>query len=196
MRLPRRASVASARRGLLPVALTLSALFALTGCTAATSAVGVAPVPTDVSQLTDDDGYIADGTSLTLDSRLPAIQRLDPNLLEALREADRAAVDERGTTITIVDGWRSLRYQEFLFEQAVQKYGSEHEAERWVKRGADSAHVSGHAVDIGTADAMDFLSRFGSEWGICQIYANEAWHFELATTPGGECPAMRADGRG
>ena len=196
MRLPQRASLVSARRGLLPVALTLSALVALTGCTAATTAVVSVPAPTDVSQLTDDDGYIPEGTSLTLDSDLPAIQRLDPQLLEALRAADRTAVDEHGTTITIVDGWRSLRYQEYLFEQAVQKYGSEHEAERWVKRGADSAHVSGHAVDIGTADAMDFLSRFGSEWGICQIYANEAWHFELATTPGGECPQLLADGRG
>jgi zinc D-Ala-D-Ala carboxypeptidase len=196
MRLPRRASLASARRGLIPVALTLSALVALTGCTAATTAAVSVPAPTDVSQLTDDDGYIPEGTSLTLDSELPAIQRLDPQLLEALRAADRTAVDEHGTTITIVDGWRSLRYQEYLFEQAVQKYGSEHEAERWAKRGADSSHVSGHAVDIGTADAMDFLNRFGSEWGICQIYANEAWHFELATAPGGECPQMQADGRG
>ena len=196
MRLPRRASLVSARRGLLPVALTLSALVALTGCAAATTAVVSVPAPTDVSQLTDDDGYIPEGTSLTLDSDLPAVQRLDPQLLEALRAADRTAVDEHGTTITIVDGWRSLRYQEYLFEQAVQKYGSEHEAERWVKRGADSAHVSGNAVDIGTADAMDFLSRFGSEWGNCQIYANEAWHFELATTPGGECPQLLADGRG
>lgn len=184
-----------ARRGLLSAALALSALLALTGCTAATTAVGVAPVPTDASQLTDDDGYIADGDALTLDSDLPAIRRLDPRLLEALRAADRAAVDERGTTITIVDGWRSLRYQQYLFARAVQKYGSEQEAERWVKRGADSSHVTGKAVDIGTADAMDFLSRYGSEWGLCQVYANEAWHFELATTPGGECPAMSADGR-
>ncbi|KQR53472.1 hypothetical protein ASF88_00865 [Leifsonia sp. Leaf336] len=190
------ARTAPARRGLLPVALALSALVALTGCTAATTAVGVAPVPTDASQLTDDDGYIAAGDSLTLDSDLPAIQRLDPDLLKALRAADRAAVDERGTTITIVDGWRSLRYQEYLFARAVQKYGSEQEAERWVKRGADSSHVSGKAVDIGTADAMDFLNRFGSQWGICQTYANENWHFELETTPGGECPAMEADGRG
>ncbi|WP_426625494.1 M15 family metallopeptidase [Leifsonia sp. McL0607] len=185
-----------ARRGLLSAALTLSALIALTGCTAVTTAVGIAPVPSDASQLTEDDGYIPDGASLTLDSDLPAIQRLDPQLLEALRAADSVAVEERGTTITIVDGWRSLRYQEYLFARAVQKYGSEHEAERWVKRGADSSHVSGQAVDIGTADAMDFLSRFGSEWGICQTYANEAWHFELATDPGGECPAMEADGRG
>lgn len=187
---------ASARRGLLPAALALSAVIALTGCTAAITAVGGAPAPTDASQLSDDDGYIPDGTSLTLDSDLPAIQRLDPLLLEALRAANRTAEDERGTTITIVDGWRSLRYQQYLFARAVHTYGSEQEAERWVKRGADSSHVAGKAVDIDTADAMDFLNRFGSEWGLCQTYANETWHFELATTPGGECPAMRSDGRG
>ena len=186
---------ARARRGLLPAALALSALVALTGCTAAATSLAAAPPVTSATQLTDDDGYIPDGSSLTLDSDLPAIQRLDPPLLEALRAAEHAAED-RGTSITIADGWRSLRYQEYLFAQAVQKYGSEEEAERWVKRGADSSHVSGEAVDIETADAMDFLNRFGSEWGLCQTYANENWHFELATTPGGECPPMEADGRG
>jgi hypothetical protein len=186
----------ASRRPLLAGALALAALVALTGCTAASVGVGAAPAPTDSAQLTDDDGYIRDGTSLMLDSGLPAVQRLDPQLLEALRAADRVAVAEHGTTITIVDGWRSLRYQEYLFAQAVQKYGSEEEAERWVKRGADSSHVAGRAVDVGTADAMDFLNRFGARWGLCQTYANEAWHFERATRPGGECPAMSSDGRG
>jgi D-alanyl-D-alanine carboxypeptidase len=191
----------SSSRGLLAATLApsaliaLCALIALTGCTTATTAAGIAQAPGDTSHLTDDDGYIPDGTSLTLDSDLPAIRRLDPKLLAALRAADRTAAD-RGATITIVDGWRSLPYQQYLFAQAVQKYGSEQEAERWVKRGADSAHVAGEAVDIGTADAMDFLNRFGSEWGLCQTYANEAWHFELATAPGRECPAMLTDGRG
>lgn len=196
MHLARRTALAPARRGLLTAALALSALVALTGCSAAATSLEAAPRVTGSAQLTDDDGYIAAGASLTLDSDLPAVQRLDPALLEALRAANRAAVDERGTTITIVDGWRSLRYQQYLFAQAVQKYGSEEEAERWVKRGADSEHVSGKAVDIETADAMDFLSRFGSEWGLCQTYANESWHFELGTTPGGTCPQMQADGRG
>lgn len=184
------------RHGLLPAALALAALVTLTGCFAATAGIGLAPPPTDPAQLTDDDGYIPDGTSLTPDSALPALRRLDPKLLDAVRAAARAAARDQGTTITIVDGWRSLRYQEYLFARAVQKYGSEEEAERWAKRGADSSHVTGDAVDIGTADAMDFLNRYGSRWGLCQTYANEAWHFELATTPGGMCPTMSADGRG
>jgi D-alanyl-D-alanine dipeptidase len=145
--------------------------------------------------LTHADGYIPDGSSLTLDSDLPAVQRLNPALLDALRAADEVA-EQRGTELTIADGWRSERYQEYLFAQAVEQYGSEEEASRWVKRGTDSEHVSGDAVDIATADGMDFLSRFGAEWGLCQAYANEAWHFELLTEPGGECPAPAADGRG
>ncbi|GAA4140610.1 D-alanyl-D-alanine carboxypeptidase family protein [Leifsonia shinshuensis] len=178
-------------RPLLHLALALSALVALTGC----SAAAVAPPVSDAAQLTDDDGYIPDGSSLTLDSDLPAVRRLEPALLDALRSAAAAAA-EHGAEVTIVDGWRSERYQEYLFAQAVRTYGSEEEASRWVKRGADSAHVAGAAVDIGTADAMDFLSRFGSEWGLCQTYANERWHFELLTRPGGDCPAPLADGRG
>ena len=108
----------------------------------------------------------------------------------------RGAAEPRGTAITITDGWRSRRYQAYLFAQAVQQYDSEEEAAKWVKRPGESEHEAGEAVDIATADAMDFLNRFGSEWGICQVYANETWHFELLTLPGGECPAFRTDGRG
>lgn len=180
------------RRSVLPAALALAALVALTGCSGLVGAhAGVA----DAAHLTDDDGYVPEGSSLTLDSDLPAVQRLDPALLDALRQAEVAAA-QRGTTITIADGWRSERYQRYLFDRAVKNYGSEDEASRWVKRGTDSAHVSGKAVDIETADAMDFLNRFGSTWGLCQTYANETWHFELQTTPGDACPMPLADGRG
>lgn len=187
-----RAAHTTARRT-LGAALAVAGLVALTGCSAA--AIGATFTPTDDTSLGDDDGYIRDGSSLELDSELPAIARLNPALLDALRAAESAA-DERGTPLLVADGWRSERYQEYLFERAVRNYGSEEEASRWVKRGTDSAHVSGNAVDIATADGMDFLNRFGSEWGLCQTYANEAWHFELLTTPGNECPLPAADGRG
>lgn len=167
------------------------------------AACAVAPKPaqtfrptSNTAGLADADGYIPNGDALTLNSDKPAIAKLDPRLLAALRSADKAAEDEHGISITITDGWRSEHYQVVLFGQAVQKYGSEEEAEKWAKRGTDSAHVSGHAVDIATADAMDFLNRFGSQWGLCQVYANEMWHFELRTAPGAPCPPMAADGRG
>ncbi|WP_374009434.1 M15 family metallopeptidase [Leifsonia sp. LS-T14] len=188
----------------LSVAVASLALsLALSGCSAATSGALALPasasgtVPHGGGDLTDDDGYIAEGSSLRLDSDLPAVARLDPRLRAALQDAQQARQQEGGgSDITIADGWRSERYQEHLFAQAVRDYGSEDEAEKWVKRGSDSAHVRGEAVDIADAGAMDYLNRYGSAWGLCQVYANEAWHFELRTRPGGECPAQSADGRG
>ena len=53
--------------------------------------------------------------------------------------------------------------------------------------------MSGDAVDIGPSDATAWLSAHGAEYGLCQIFANEIWHYELATTPGGECPEMWPD---
>ena len=52
----------------------------------------------------------------------------------------------------------------------------------------------GGAVDIGPTDGADWLGRTGDTYGLCQTYANEMWHLELATTPGGTCPEQRADG--
>ena len=57
-----------------------------------------------------------------------------------------------------------------------------------------SSHVSGDAVDIGNAPGVDWLSRYGSAYGLCQIYGNERWHYELrpdAVKHG--CPEMYAD---
>ena len=63
--------------------------------------------------------------------------------------------------------------------QAVSKYGSVEEAARWVATPSTSAHVSGDAVDIGHSDAEAWLSDHGAEYGLCQIYSNEPWHYEL-----------------
>ena len=73
-------------------------------------------------------------------------------------------------------------------------YGSEEEAARWVATADTSPHVSGEAVDIGHVDATAWLSAHGAKYGLCQIYSNEPWHYELrpeATDDG--CPAMYAD---
>ena len=54
--------------------------------------------------------------------------------------------------------------------------------------------MSGDAVDIGRSDATTWLSEHGAEYGLCQIYANEPWHYELrpeAVERG--CPPMYAD---
>jgi len=142
-----------------------------------------------------DDGVIPDAEPAGVDSDLPAIARLDPALLDALRQSsDAASVD--GQPIEVTSGWRSVAYQEELFAEAVVTYGSEEAAREFVSSPTQSKHVTGEAVDIGPLDAQLWLMEHGYEYGLCQTYANERWHFELATTPGGQCPDMRMDAAG
>jgi zinc D-Ala-D-Ala carboxypeptidase len=107
----------------------------------------------------------------------PAIANLDPALLGALRHAEADAASD-GVEFSINSGWRSSDRQESLLQQAVSEYGSEAEAARWVATPETSPHVSGDAVDMGS-DATAWLSEHGAAYGLCQIYGNEPWHYEL-----------------
>ncbi|MGW5723617.1 M15 family metallopeptidase [Amycolatopsis sp. NPDC003865] len=109
------------------------------------------------------------------DDETPAVANLDPALLGALR---RAATDA-AVGFFVNGGWRSPEYQDHLFREAVAKYGSPEEAARWVATPGTSAHVSGKAVDVGPADARAWLAEHGAGYGLCQIYRNEPWHYEL-----------------
>ena len=127
------------------------------------------------------------------DDEIPAVAKLDPALLRALRRAATDAADD-GVEFSVDSGWRSPRYQERLLQEAISKYGSEKEAARWVAGPTTSPHVSGDAVDIGPTDAARWLSKHGARYGLCQIYSNEPWHYELrpdAVDHG--CPRMYAD---
>jgi D-alanyl-D-alanine carboxypeptidase len=142
--------------------------------------------------LGEADGAVPDGTTV-FDDDVPGVANLAPDLLDALRQAATDAADD-GVEFLVDSGWRSRAYQEQLLQDAVSKYGSEEEAARWVATPDTSPHVSGDAVDIGPSDAAAWLSEHGAEYGLCQIYANEPWHYELrpeATDQG--CPAMYAD---
>jgi LAS superfamily LD-carboxypeptidase LdcB len=138
------------------------------------------------------DGALPDGVTV-FENRYPGVANLDPDLLQALRRAATAAADD-GTDFYVNSGWRSPDYQNQLLREAVSEYGSEAEAARWVASADTSPHVSGDAVDIGHADATAWLSERGADYGLCQIYRNEPWHYELrpeAVKQG--CPPMYAD---
>jgi D-alanyl-D-alanine carboxypeptidase len=142
--------------------------------------------------LGEADGAVPDGTTVFADE-IPGVANLDPTLLGALREAATDAADD-GVEFFVDSGWRSPEYQERLLREAVSEYGSEAEAARWVATPNTSAHVSGDAVDIEHFDATAWLSEYGAEHGLCQIYSNEPWHYELrpeAIDHG--CPPMYAD---
>jgi D-alanyl-D-alanine carboxypeptidase len=124
---------------------------------------------------------------------VPAVANLDRALLEALRRAATDAAAD-GVEFVVNGGWRSPAYEDRLRHEAVKHYGSEAEAARWVATGTTSAHVSGDAVDIGPANAAAWLSAHGAAYGLCQIYGNEPWHYELRRDAGADgCPAMYAD---
>jgi zinc D-Ala-D-Ala carboxypeptidase len=138
------------------------------------------------------DGAVPDGTTV-FDDELPGVAHLDPALLAVLRQAATDASDD-GVEFYVDSGWRSPEYQAQLLREAVLKYGSEQEAARWVATPDTSAHVSGDAVDIGPFEATAWLSEHGAEYGLCRIYGNEPWHYELrpeAIDHG--CPPTYAD---
>ena len=142
--------------------------------------------------LGEADGGVPDGTTV-FDDEFPGVANLDPALLGALRQAATDAADH-GIELFVDSGWRSPEYQERLLQQAVLKYGSEEEAARWVATPNTSAHVSGDAADIGRSDATAWLAEQGAQYGLCQIYGNEPWHYELrpeAIDHG--CPSRYAD---
>jgi hypothetical protein len=153
---------------------------------------GASPAPPD-GRVDVADGFIADGDMLSpFATGYPALAQLDPALLAAVQAAARDAEDD-GVTIGISAGWRSAEYQQALLDEAIAHYGSVAEARRWVDTPEVSRHVRGEAVDILPTAADDWLRQHGSDYGLCQIYANEIWHFELATTPGGRCPRLLPD---
>lgn len=144
------------------------------------------------SRLGVADGAVPDGTSV-FDDTVPGVANLDPALRAALR---RAASDAAagGVRFVVNSGWRSAAYEDQLRADAVAKYGSEAQASRWVATGSTSPHVQGAAVDLGPSAAARWLAANGAAYGLCQVYANEPWHFELRAGAGATgCPALYAD---
>lgn len=181
--------------GLLVVVAVIAAAAAALGYPVLASSPSTAPSPIDVLRseqqgaLGEADGVVPDGTTV-FDTQTPGVTRLKPALLGALRQAAR----DGGIDFIVTSGWRSPAYEQQLLEEAISTYGSEAAAARWVATPSTSAHVSGDAVDLGPVDATSWLSRHGARYGLCQIYRNEPWHYELrpeAVDRG--CPSMYAD---
>jgi hypothetical protein len=137
-------------------------------------------------------GAVPRGTTV-FDDQVPGVANLDTGLLAALRRAATDA-EREGVQFQVDSGWRSPAYQARLLREAIAKYGSKQEATRWVATPKTSAHVSGDAVDIGPPGAAAWLSQHGAAYGLCQIYGNEPWHYELRPDASDRgCPSMYGD---
>jgi D-alanyl-D-alanine carboxypeptidase len=138
------------------------------------------------------DGAVPDGTTV-FDDAVAGVAKLDPALRGAVRRAATDAAND-GVQFVVDSGWRSPAYQEHLLRDAIAQYGSEAEAKRWVATPDTSAHVSGDAIDIGPTSAAAWLSDHGAAYGLCQVYGNEPWHYELRpAAPAQGCPPTYAD---
>lgn len=153
-------------------------------------------VSVDPPAVAAGDGSLADGQILTpFDVQNPAVGRLDPRLLDAVQQAASAASAD-GITMTITSGWRSPEFQQRLLDSAVAQYGSLAAAREYVQTPEASQHVVGEAVDVGGVGADQWLMANGARFGLCRIYANEVWHFELATDAAGACPPLLPNAAG
>jgi hypothetical protein len=141
-------------------------------------------------------GWIADNTTISpFDESDAAVAALDPALRKAIQDAARTATAD-GIDVGITSGWRSKGFQQRLFDDAVGRYGSVDIARQFVASPEVSKHVLGEAVDVGPTAADEWLIRNGSRFGLCQIYANEIWHFELVADQQGICPPLRPNAAG
>ena len=141
-------------------------------------------------------GWLPDGRPLSpFDTANPILSQLDPALLAAVQNAARAA-QAGGVDMTVTSGWRSKGFQQRLFDDAVVAYGSVAAAAEYVATPEVSKHVLGQAVDIGPPEADHWLIANGRQFGLCQIYANEIWHFELTADAQGECAPLKPNAAG
>lgn len=171
--------------GVLVAALLAAFLITVTGFTASFATAPFTP--------RTQDGLIPEGAAVSLDDgHLPAIANLEPSLLESMRDAAADAAGS-GVVFEVTSGWRSSDYQRWLFDRAVETYGSEEIARQFVASPEQSSHVTGDAVDVVPVDAQSWLSQHGAQYGLCQVYANEPWHYERLIEPGGICPVMIPD---
>jgi D-alanyl-D-alanine carboxypeptidase len=167
----------------------LAAVMVMLVCQSVFASEGSHPDSPGSATVAEAGGELPEGVTV-FDDQYAGVANLDPALLQAIQAA-AAGID---IDFVVNSGWRSREYQDRLLREAIVEYGSETEAARWVATADASAHVSGDAIDIGPTEAQSWLSEHGAEYGLCQIYANEPWHYELrphAAHSG--CPPLYAD---
>lgn len=122
-----------------------------------------------------------------------AINGLDADFQSNLSAMISAAKSDLGGTLSIFSGHRSVEKQEKLFKAAVQKYGSEAAARKWVAPPGKSNHNHGKAVDmryngvrIARPSEIDsWMSSNLGNFGLNRPMSYEPWHVEPNGARGG-----------
>lgn len=117
---------------------------------------------------------------LSSDKPLSHITEMDPQFQSRLAEFLAAAQEQAGN-IVITSGARSIERQAQLWQQALEKYGSEAEARKWTAPPGRSQHNHGRAADLQfESDAVrDWAHKNAEAYGLVFRLQNESWHIEL-----------------
>ncbi len=102
----------------------------------------------------------------------------------------------QGIDIQITSGWRSRGFQQRLFDDARRHLRQ--------RRGGGTVRRVARRVQTRRGQGRGHRPRRGrqvahrqrSQFGLCQIYANELWHFELGGRQPGPLPAAETQRRG
>ena len=130
--------------------------------------------------------YLTGGAAARPDS----LSGLDSGFADSLaRMYDAAPEDVRGALL-ISSAYRSPEKQQQLYDQALQKYGSEKAARRWVAPPGRSNHNHGRAADIrfGNDAARTWAHANAANYGLNFPLSNEDWHIEPVGIRGGRAP--------
>lgn len=102
-------------------------------------------------------------------------------------ERMRQLVTASGGRIEIVSGYRSKEDQEYLWNQALAKYGSEDAARQWVAPPGKSNHNYGIAADLSFTDddAREWAHANAGNYGLNFPMDWEPWHIETVEARGG-----------
>lgn len=121
---------------------------------------------------------------------------LRPDVADAFRQL-RAEAEQQGVQLCVNDGKRSRAQQQREFDEAVEKFGTEELAARYVLTPDKSMHVKGTAVDVQPLASASWIEDNGDTLGWCRRYENEPWHFEYHRDYKADgCPALEPSATG
>lgn len=122
-----------------------------------------------------------------------SINGLDPEFQSNLSRLIADANERFGGTMSIYSGYRSPERQAELWAEALERYGSEAEARKWVAPPGNSQHNRGMAADMAWngqtihygSPISDWLSANLGNYGLTRPLSNEGWHIEPIGARGG-----------
>lgn len=102
------------------------------------------------------------------------VDQLNPEL----RARVQALIAASGGRITIKSGFRTVERQRQLWKDAVEKYGSEAAARKWVAKPGSSNHNKGEAVDLG--GDLVLARKLAPQFNLSFPMSWEPWHVQRA----------------